>query len=269
LAATTPHRTLALARNEGPDRLFADAHDLVLEYAVTTGLPGLMLLLGWVAVSTRRRWREPLLGFSLFVLALNLLEPMHVGVTPVAFLALGAAGVSAGPARAARLAWRAAGAVLTVAALGVTVAVGTGFYELRRGQLENRANEARHGVAALPGWSQPAEVVACLEAFADISKGQRGPGPRALAWFTTAAQRDQADPAPWNDLGDARRSAGDLAGATNAYAHALRRDPWSVRAAIGLASVDERSGRGDEAAALRLHASLVSAKRASLLTGCQ
>ena len=269
LAATSPHRTLALARNEGPDRLFADAHDLVLEYAVTTGLPGLVLLLAWVAVATRRRWREPLLGFSLFVLALNLLEPMHVGVTPVAFLALGAAGVSAGPAHAARLAWRAAGALLTVAALGVSVAVGTGFYELRRGQLENRASEARRGVAALPGWSQPAEVVACLETFADISNGQRGPGPSALAWFTTAAQRDQSDPAPWNDLGDARRSAGDLAGATNAYTHALRRDPWSVRAAIGLAGVDERLGRGDEAAALRLHASLVTAKSASLLSGCQ
>ncbi|HWW53752.1 MAG TPA: O-antigen ligase family protein [Acidimicrobiales bacterium] len=272
LAATSPHRTLTLARNEGPDRLFADAHDIVFEYAVTTGFPGLALLLAWIVLATRRRWREPLLGFAFFVLALNLLEPMHVGVTPVAFLALGAAGVSAGPARAARAAraaWRAAGAVVTLAALAVSGVVGAGFAELRRGELDNRVAEARHGVELLPGWSQPVEVVACLETFADISKGTRGPGPRALAAFTTAAERDKADPAPWNDLGDARRSSGDLAGATSAYAHALRRDPWSVRAAIGLAAVDERLGRLDQAAALRRHAALVSAKSASLLTGCQ
>src|SRR5207302_9151293 len=58
-AATSRFRTLRLVRAEGADRLFVDAHDMAVEYAVTTGLPGLALLLGWLALAVRRAgWRS-------------------------------------------------------------------------------------------------------------------------------------------------------------------------------------------------------------------
>jgi len=262
LAATSPHRTLALARNEGAGRLFADAHDVVIEYAVTTGLPGLALLLAWIVVAARRRWREPLLGFALFVLALTLAEPLHVGVTPVAFLALGAAGASGAHSPAARRwAWAAAGSVVGIAGLVATAVLGLGFVGSRRAELDNRPKGAADAARLLPGWSQPAELVACLDSFADISAGASGPSAVTLKWYTTAAHRDPADPAPWIDLGNALRLR-DPAAAAAAFDHALARDPWSAGAALGLAAVDPQRGP-----ALRARATLVGAKSPPL-GGC-
>src|SRR5205085_7024689 len=91
-AATSRYRTLRLVRAGGADRLFADGHNLAVEYAVTTGLPGLALLGVWLALAVRRAgWRPPLAGFALVVLAMHALEPQNVALTPLAFLALGAA----------------------------------------------------------------------------------------------------------------------------------------------------------------------------------
>src|SRR5947209_2273232 len=53
-AATSAHRDLALVRAEGADRLFVDAHNLVVEYAATTGLVGAAALAVWLLAAFRR-----------------------------------------------------------------------------------------------------------------------------------------------------------------------------------------------------------------------
>jgi len=106
LAAAGPRRSLAIARDQGPNGMFADAHDAVVEVAVTTGVVGLALAVawGWTAVACCRRRsglgaesltgddHRGLLGFAGLVMAVTLVEPLHPGVTPLALLALGAAG---------------------------------------------------------------------------------------------------------------------------------------------------------------------------------
>ncbi len=90
LGASSPHRTLEIARYEGPDTLYSDAHNLIVEYSVSTGIVGITLLGAWVFLSARRG-RGPLLGFCVVALLIGLLEPQDVGVTPLIALALGGA----------------------------------------------------------------------------------------------------------------------------------------------------------------------------------
>jgi hypothetical protein len=95
--ATTPFYTLAITRTGSPSVLLTDAHNLFVEYTVTTGILGILAFFTWMFLSGRRA-RGPYLGFALLVLALEMLEPQNVGLTPLAFLAFGVA--SATPAGA-------------------------------------------------------------------------------------------------------------------------------------------------------------------------
>jgi O-antigen ligase len=264
LVATSSRRTLAVARDEGPDRIFGDAHNLVVEYAVTTGIPGLALLLGWLATAfaaARRRGADaaPLAGFAAFTLALMLVEPLYVGVTPVAFLALGAAaaaGSTEPPALDAdasqrRRAGRVAAGILGAAAVTTTAVLTTGLVDLRRADLADDPAAARTAATLLPSWSEPAAQVARLDAFAAIT-GHGGAGVDALRWWATAAHQDQADPGPWNDWGGALIVAAQPAAAKVAFAHALQRNPWSLAALQGLTRV--AVDQGDPATAARYRA---------------
>ncbi len=78
-------------------QIFTDAHNIGVEYAVTTGLVGLALLVAF-AVAAVRSGRGPLVGFAAVLLAVELVEPLNPVLTPLLFLAAGAA---AGAGRAA------------------------------------------------------------------------------------------------------------------------------------------------------------------------
>jgi hypothetical protein len=147
--------------------------------------------------------------------------------------------------------------VLGAVAVATTAVLAVGLRDVRRADLADDPAGARAAAALLPAWSEPAAQVARLDAFA-AATGHRGAGAQALRWWATAAHRDNADPAPWNDWGGALIVGADPAGAQVAFAHALQRDPWSLRALLGLAraAIDQ----GDPAAAARYRA------RANLLT---
>src|SRR5204862_549599 len=84
----------------GPDRLYADAPNLVGEYAVTAGLRVLNALLAGLGLAIRRAaWSAPRAGFSLFGVAWRRSEPQTVALTRLALLALAsAASLGAPPA---------------------------------------------------------------------------------------------------------------------------------------------------------------------------
>jgi len=69
---------------------FEDAHNFFIEILVTTGIVGLGCFLLWL-IPVLRHARGPLLACGLGILAVELVEPLYIGVTPIAFLALGAA----------------------------------------------------------------------------------------------------------------------------------------------------------------------------------
>ena len=153
-AATLPYRTLAAVRQGQADAYYVDAHNIVVEYATTTGLLGLAALLAWLGLALRRA-SGPLLAFGAVLLVLHMAEPMSVGVTPLAFLALGAAGpmIAAEPRHVAARVATAALVPLALVAGVVLLAAGARLHV--RGQGGAERGEARRGCALAPG-SHPA-----------------------------------------------------------------------------------------------------------------
>ena len=241
-AATGPFRTLRLAQEEGPDRLYADAHNLVVEYAVTTGLPGLALLLAWTGLAVRRAgWRAPLAGFALLVLAMHLVEPQNVGLTPLAFLTLGAAaplGVAPGSLLPIGLRGAAVGAGVVLAAVMLL-----GTYRFEQARLDFRLDDARQARRLLPPWPEVRDQTARIYTF--HAKSEPAPallGP-ARQWRRAAVAADPDDPTWWNDLAEAELSAELTRPAARHFDEALRRNPWSARALNGLGRIELVEGR--------------------------
>jgi hypothetical protein len=88
-AATVPHYSVAFARTTA-QRFFDDAHNMVVEVAVTTGILGLVAFAVWVFFAFSDRG-GPMVIFAVAIGATELAEPLYVGLTSLAFLALGAA----------------------------------------------------------------------------------------------------------------------------------------------------------------------------------
>jgi O-antigen ligase len=241
LAATGPRRNLTVARDEGPDMVFADSHNLVVESAVTTGLVGLALLLAWLtsaAAAARRRHTEGLLGFAALVAGVCLFEPAHVGVTPLAALALGAAGAWAAPRRP----WRAVSVAAAVTGTAAAVWLLAGLIALHQADLAGSPTAAQRAARLLPSWGEPDAVVGRLVAFESITHRDPRLLEEAVGWWAAAARRDRTDPAKWDDLGGALEHAGDLPSAAQAYRHALADNPWSARALNGVVRIGTRGG---------------------------
>jgi len=230
LAAAGPRRTLAVARAEGPDIMFADAHDLVVESLVTTGVVGFGLLVAWMlsaVVAARRRPRgEGLLGFAALCAAVCLVEPAHPGVAPLAALALGTAGAWAAPAARRRV----GAAVTAVAGLAVTAWLIAGLVALHEADLAGSPAAAQSAARRLPAWGEPDALVGRLIGFESITRRDARLLDDAIGWWQSAAARDRANPASWDDLGAALEHAGRLPDAGAAYRHALADNPWSARA---------------------------------------
>lgn len=232
-AATSPYRDLALVHAEGPDRLFVDAHNVFVEYATTTGILGVLAFAAWLFLACRRG-RGPLLAFALLVLAMHLFEPQFVGTTPLAFLALGAAG----RAEMARLGRRVS-ALTAVLALTAVVAGGRllyGDFQLHQATLDLREGPAKAAVAALPPWSEPSEVAGRAALYRSITTRAPDARTETLRWDRLATRRDDTNPAAWSTLAEAQLYFGDARSAVPTFKEALRWNPWSVRALNGLAN---------------------------------
>lgn len=231
--ATSRYRDLALVRSEGPDRLFVDAHNILVEYATTTGLLGVAVFAVWLFLICRRA-RGPLLGFALLVLAMHLVEPQSVGTTPLAFLALGVAG-RAEVARIGR-AVSVFTALLVLAAFASGGRLLWGDFELNQANLDSSAGPARTAVRVLPPWPDPARLGAQVALYKSISTHSSAGEAETLHWNELATRRDPTDPQAWTVLAEAQLHFGDARSAQKTFRRALRWDPWSVRALNGLAN---------------------------------
>jgi O-antigen ligase len=244
-AATAPHRTHRLAVI-GPDRYYSDAHNLLIEYAVTTGLVGVALMAALVCLALRRaNTATPLGGFAAIVLAGHLLQPQHVALTPLAFLALGAATPVSAVAGG-----RVVTSVRTALSLAGAAAAAwflIGAFHLDQARLDFDAADARAALSHVPPWPEPRTLLARIHTFNFVDDRDPAEAQQALAWWRAAVAQDPADPRLWNNLADAQAVNDQLDAAAISYARALRLDPWSVRALNGRGRILQRRGNTTEA----------------------
>jgi hypothetical protein len=245
----TQANSLALARRLAEGTFVADAHNIFIQVAVTTGALGLLCFLVFF-ITVLRRARGPLLAFAIFALAVELLEPVNVAVTPLAFLALGASSSALMTRRIARarvpvVAARTALASLAVAAgaLGVI-----GDHETYTGQTPFNYSAAALGARLLPIWSDSAAVaanVAVFNAFTETSSAGRAATRRwlnlAIYWSTRAEESDPTNPEVWVTLGKDQLLVGDTRSALQDYRQALTVDPYATNALVAIGLLDERS----------------------------
>jgi O-antigen ligase len=162
-------------------RGMADGHNLLLGAAVTTGVVGLVPLLGLIAVvSVRAARRERALGWAagtaaaLFVT--HLLQPVHTSLTPLMFLLAGiAAGavVRAGPRRVpARLGRAVVGVLLSAGLVLSTLVLASSVLE-KWGQSYNSTWALRAAVSLAPGRIWPVQRLAVYRAQ-DAAMGDAG-----------------------------------------------------------------------------------------------
>jgi O-antigen ligase len=260
-AATSPYFTAAFARG-APGVSFTDAHNLAIEYATTTGVVGAALLLSWLGFASWNR-RGPLAGFALVVLVMELAEPLNVALTPIAFMALGAAVPAKGgedvPAggRDPTLMRRRVGlaaAILAVVAVLPASAVVVGDLALARGQAKfevaqdaGALRDANDAEILLAPWAEAPSLLARTHLYLAVA-GAPSETSRAVRWARVAAGRDPTNPGPATTLASYQLYAKDLAGARSSARRVLAAAPWyapamTVLGRIAFASGDDARGR--------------------------
>lgn len=254
--ALESRRSAAIARRETPDLLYYDAHDVVIEVLVTTGVLGLVLFGGWMWTAVRGA-RGALLGFAGIGAAMMLAEPVSHSFAPLVLLALGVATADGlpPPPRPIIGAWpRVVGAGLAVVGLvaGVALLAGDASYlDSARDQTTSSLDGARQ---FWPPWPDVAlrdsQLLALRAQQTNAPSDQRA----ALAAAYEARRRDQAEPFVWEQIGQLESLWGSPERARRAYLGALARNPWSSQALEVLFRAARASG--DRAGAARYRRAL-------------
>jgi len=241
-AATVGHRPLSVTRFS-PNTYYADPHNFLVEYAVTTGILGVGLLAVWLGLAARRASGP--LGLAALALGLvHLIQPQNAAVTPLAMLCLGAAGpVAIIPPAVAVRASRALTVVTTSAAASLAVIFLVGQFSLRQAYLDFDVAHADRAYRFLPFWPDVAERRATVAA-GDLAFGATPNWEEARRYYREATRRDPADPRTWLNLGDFEQARRNPGAAETAYETALTVEPNSLRAFSGLWAIAHL--RGDE-----------------------
>ncbi|MEP6623045.1 MAG: O-antigen ligase family protein [Acidimicrobiia bacterium] len=237
--ATSPHNTASAARAFGSDTLNIDAHDVFVEYLVTTGLVGALAFTAWLVLAARGARGE--LAWFAGVGAVSLLfQPQFVGLTPVLALALGVA-KRGPPVRISRPA-KSVAILIVVTAVVAGVALVRGDMLLRNDTVDLDLRDARAAARALPIWPEPAAREAQAYRYAFHSDHRAGALADAVAAARVAHRRDPSDPGVSLALGGLELGSGHRTAARAAYADARRWDPFSAQALIALSAFAKADG---------------------------
>ncbi len=232
--AIVPYRPVPSLLRDG---LFPDAHNFLVEVAVTTGLLGLGLFLAWLVPGLRHA-RGALLLYALVVLAGGLIEPLNITTTSLAFLALGAAAVGAvrappGASSGAPVplpgwtvtAATAARVVLVLVALFAGITLMVGNTELHDGIVNSDSNALAAASRHLPMWSDAANALSDLANTDARSHPSANLVKVAVAWNHVAIAREPQDASAWARLGFNLQELGNLRAAEAAVNRSLALDP--------------------------------------------
>jgi O-antigen ligase len=238
-----------------PGQVFTDAHNFVVEYLTTTGILGLLALVGWLAVNFARA-RGPLVAAAIVLLVVELAEPLDVAVMPVALAALGAAlaattrcdpvpeapgtlqpateqttGARAGPMAlpvAVRLVTAVCVAVGAVA--GALLIAGDGLMQKAQGQFNLAQDDAALSNAQtaedfLRAWPEPATLISKVYFYKSFG-GHVAERPNAIRWSQVASSRDPTNPDLLVNTAGYQLNAGEFAAAGRTAVEALGYLPW-------------------------------------------
>jgi len=230
--ATSPRLTVAYAVHEGADKLFFDAHDVLVEQATTVGIVGLVLLGGWLVLAGRGA--GPMWWLAVGIAVTWLLEPVSIATAPVAFLALGAAAPSL-PRRSQPSA-AVVSAVVILTALGL-VAGSVVVYASHEVSIGTKRLGSISAIERAQRVFPPDPTLADLRTQLLVQRARFAPTRRntaaALAAARGVAAMDPDRPTWWSDLGIYELWWGTPTESLAAFAHALRRNPWSEAALAG------------------------------------
>lgn len=250
--ATVSRMTARLARDLGPASLFTDGHDILVEVAVTTGILGLVLFAGWL-LGALSSLRSSFGLFALCALAVELVEPLSLAITPLVFLLLAAGQHRAAAAHRVAdapeavesplpVSLRLMTASLLVLALGLGTTLVLGDVYLGKSPPDGYVLlDAQRAESMLPWWPQSAEALGSYYTYeADItpssSATHREDLRRAVAQFELATRRDPFGPLVRAVLGNAEAQFGAWRSAIRTYRRGLRDDPWSQVNMQGIAA---------------------------------
>jgi hypothetical protein len=221
------YQPVSLARATA-GRYFTDVHDLPANIIVMTGIVGFLFFAAF-ALGGGRRARGAFAGYAAASFAVALIEPMNIAVTPLAFLALGAAlaatcgtpwvDVSRAPRR--RMA-ALAGALGVVALVPAVLMLSSDILE-HSAQQHFSLSDGKTADALLPIWPQTAQELTTIydfDSIVDPSQHQADTA-EALQWASWAADRDPSDGEDWVVVGTEDIQLGDLAAAKTAADIAL------------------------------------------------
>jgi hypothetical protein len=276
------YESRSLATAIGAGRFFTDVHDIFGNIFVMTGIVGFALFAIWFLGSVWRV-RGALAGFAAAVIAVELVEPLNVGVTPLAFLALGAALAAcrgaaweAAPPGGARLglpgrrslAWAIVLTCLALLPAGVLVA---GDYFLHRAQQTFSLADARHANTLLPIWPGSAYELAQIYAYESVVDLPDTHRDLALSrqWGGTAASRDPSDVGVWVQLAAADLQLGNVRQARADADRAIAADPFSTGALTALGTTAGAAGDWATAVAAYREVLVVEPGSQILETGLQ
>jgi hypothetical protein len=255
-AATAPRRSLTLARSVGADRLYRDSHNLLVEYPVTTGVLGGSAFLAWLGLAAwaLRRTAHPELVVAAAGLFVNhLVEPQHVTLTPLMLLLVGAAAARRTDPLGAtgRAATRAAQGALAVGAVVLSAVLVVGDVTHRSASIDFDLAAARRASTLQWPWAAPLSLEARIHLFRARTLKQPTEVEAALTAARAAVGREPDDPIRWVALASILDQLGRHGDAADAFAQALRRNPWSSLALSGRATALAALGAADQAAACR------------------
>jgi O-antigen ligase len=229
---------------------FLDAHNLFVQQAVATGLIGLALF-GVFVLGVLRRARSALGVFGVLLAATTLLQPSFVGMTPVAFLAMGASAVGATSGS-----WRRSARAVAIVGAVIGLLAGAAFV---RADMKYKVADALDTNAAaaliqadrwMPPWWEVARQGVRTTVIDDEST--------ALAWAQEAARRDPQSAQAMLQLGAMERRYGSQDVAWSALERSLQLDPSLRDSAIQLRGLAAEAGRSVPAAAEHLIAATES-----------
>ena len=244
-AAINPRMGLSFARLLQSGKVFTDSHDILIEVAVTTGVLGLVCFLLWVA-SAILGARNYFVYFAIMCFVVELVEPLNIAITPLAFLALGAGTAAISDARhqspPLSIPLRGVAAVLCAAAvlLGGEMVLGDAALS-HTPPIQYSLASSKRADALLFYW--PQSSIAMTDYYRYEAAVIHLPALRhhelelALRYSRETAGRLPMDPLTWVDLGDSELALGRRAAAASEYRRALQADHWSAAAFDGLAQV--------------------------------
>jgi hypothetical protein len=230
------YQSSSFIRELTPNRDFTDMHDLFVNVFVMTGLVGFALFIAFCVGSTWRV-RGAFLGFAVFALGAELVDPMNVAVTPLAFLALGAALTAsrgdpflpAGDPRPVAPRWKLQVALGCVALIPAVILV-VGDAVERSADQHFSLSSAKLANALMPIWPQTADELGEIYAYESLVDPSTRASDLTLSrdWYSDAASRDPSDAAEWAQLAEANVVISHYGAARTAVNEALRDEPLGV-----------------------------------------